>query len=270
MSHRSVPPLLVAPRGAWSWTRLSWVVLAILALHVGLLFGLSRRAGSSFRSQASEPLLAPLVWDHASAHDPLGELLPDPVVFARVVAGGFSGSLWERDTWVNSGRIISTPHVLRPPLSRDLSLHPRLDVGLAAPNFTGRDAPSPARVGLPPQPRLPGVPNLFAAQSVLRLREGLSGWQPLLTGTLPVWTNAQLLLPTVVQVLLDPQGGVLSATLELGSGLAEADQEALKRARQLRFAPAPALASSEGPRWGRLEFVWYTVSPGLAPPTASP
>lgn len=268
MSCRPNPPLMAAPPGGWSWTRLGWVVMAILGIHIVLLFALSRRSDQFPHQRVTDRLFAPLVWDDSTTQDHLSSLLPNPVVFARVVSGGFSGSLWNSDAWGDSGKVAPPPLVLRPSVREDSVLRPRLDIRLAG--LDDRNAATLSRIEPPPRPQLPPAQSLFSGQSILRLREGLSGWRPVVNGALPVWTNAQLLTPTVVQITLDSQGGVLSATLELGSGLAEADQDALKRARQLRFVHPPNQALTNGPHWGRLEFVWHTVPPGQGASPAAP
>lgn len=268
MSRRPNPPLMVAPPGGWSWTRLGWVVMTILGIHVVLLFVLSRRSDQFPQQGLPDRHFAPLVWDNSPTQDHLASLLPDPVVFARVVSGGFSGSLWVNDAWGDSSKIAPPPPVFRTSVRGDSILRPRLDLRLAGSDDRGAGAP--ARIELPPRPQLPSAQSLFFGQSTLRLREGLTGWRLIEDGAFPVWTNAQLLTPTVVQVTVDARGGVLSATLELGSGLAEADQDALKRARQLRFLPPPNQALTNGPHWGRLEFVWHTVPPGQGASPAAP
>lgn len=106
---------------------------------------------------------------------------------------------------------------------------------------------------------------------MLRLGEGLIGWRAELSVALPAWTNTQLLASTVVQVLVNPQGQVLSATLEPpGSGLPAADQEALRLVRQARFVTPPDQPVSTPLHWGRVEFVWHTVAPASESPLSRP
>jgi TonB family protein len=105
---------------------------------------------------------------------------------------------------------------------------------------------------------------------VVRAADGLAGWQVTLRERLPVWTNSQLLAATVVQVLVDEQGGVMSATVKPpGSGLAAADQEALRLARALRFERVQPLEGATKPVWGDVEFVWLTVAPPDTPQTST-
>lgn len=260
---------LPVARSGWSWARLIRVVGAVFVGQVIILFVLSRPAVSPSLLQQSRPRLVPLVWESPHPPDGMNPLLPDPVVFARVVPDGFSGALW-----VSPGLTESLKPEPAIPLAGSFGreepiLRPRLDRGALV-----SDSPSPAarasvRMAPPPRPRLLHTNIPGTGRSILRLREGFTGWQPVLSEPLPVWTNAQLLAPSVVQVLVDPRGGVLSATVEQGSGLPEADQDALKRARQLRFVlPAPS-TPDERSHWGRLEFVWHTVLPGQSSP-ASP
>lgn len=253
----------------WSWPRLCRVAGAVFVGQVVILFVLSRPSVSPALLQQSRPRLVPLVWESPHPQDGMNPLLPDPVTFARVVPEGFSGALW-----LSPG----LTELLKPepalPLVGSFGrgepiLRPRLDRGPLVPDLPDQVVGVPVRIPPPPRPRLLYTNTLGLGRSILRLREGGTGWQPVLSEPLPVWTNAQLLAPSVVQVLVDPQGGVLSATVEQGSGLPEADQEALKRARRLRFAPPVSPATNEGSLWAHLEFVWFTVSPGQSP-TPSP
>lgn len=260
---------LLVPRSGWSWARLIRVTGAVFVGQVLILFLLSRPSVSPSLLQQSRPRLIPLAWEFPHLPDGINTLLPDPVVFARVVPEGFSGALWVSPGLTESLKPEPALPLVGHLMRGEPALRPRLDREPLVPGSPGRVEGAPLRMAPPPRPRLlhTNIPSI--GRSVLRLREGFSGWQPVLSEPLPVWTNVQLLAPSVVQVLVDPQGGVLSATLEQGSGLAEADQDALKRARRLRFAPPAPSPPKEGPYWARMEFVWHTVLSGQ-PPTPSP
>jgi hypothetical protein len=84
---------------------------------------------------------------------------------------------------------------------------------------------------------------------------------------LPSWPHADVLSSSVVQVMVDAKGFVLSPTLVAASGLKEADLKAIEAAKQVRFQPVPsARVLGAGPRgelaWGRLVFDWHTLPPG--------
>lgn len=271
MRNRQAESPLSAIPCAWSWTRLGWVVTAILAIHVVLLFLFSQRSTPMTLQQIQGQHPVPLVWGSPRASAPTGVLLPDPVVFARVVSDGFSGALWLSDARADAGQFAAIPTVFRQPVRGEPNLRPQMDIRLSVSGTQDQRANIPARVIPVPKPRAPVAEPASPGRSVLRRGEGLSGWQPVQDAPLPVWTNAQLLAPTVVQVLVDALGGVLSTTLELGSGLAEADREALKLARQLRFIPSSEQQLRNGsPLWARLEFVWHTVLPVPGAPPTTP
>ena len=62
-----------------------------------------------------------------------------------------------------------------------------------------------------------------------------------------------VIAPSKVQVLVDEAGNGASVVVLESSGLPEADQRALRLARNLRFAPAPALT------FGEITFRWHTL-----------
>ncbi len=256
-------------RSGWSWNRLARVTGGILVLELVLLCILSR---SVTPRRASEAFQGALVWYGEESDFVFSQWLPDPVVFARVVAQGFSGPLWvsaevtdsSQGTPVHQGLRYSArfPPALRPKLDEVVPTEPRDPrTRLMATWFTSE-----------PSLRAFRAPQSYAAgQSLLRLGEGLIGWRVELNEMLPAWTNAHLLASTVVQVLVNHQGGILSATLEPpGCGLAAADQEALRLVRQARFVAPSDQPVSSPLHWGRVEFVWHTVAPTAEPPPSRP
>jgi TonB family protein len=77
--------------------------------------------------------------------------------------------------------------------------------------------------------------------------------------SLPGWPGTEILRPSVLEIAVDSDGGVVTAWLvPPGSGAAAADQEALRIARGLRFAPAPAGEGASPWQWDTIEFVWQT------------
>jgi TonB family protein len=83
---------------------------------------------------------------------------------------------------------------------------------------------------------------------------------------LPARENGELLGSSVVQVVVDAAGRPVSVTLlPPGSGLPDADNEALDEARKARFEPLPGALSGPDPpplkslRWGRMVFNWATL-----------
>ena len=96
------------------------------------------------------------------------------------------------------------------------------------------------------------------ANSTLRVADDLANRRLLNPPELQPWAAADLLTNTVVQVLVNAEGNVVTHTLLApGSGDPKADQRALALARTARFQPlrgaAPALTL------GVLIFEWRTV-----------
>lgn len=244
-------------------TPLGRLFLAILLAQVALvgLLGAWSELGPRPLLPRPTPRLRWLVGD------PEAELgLPGHAVLAEVSREGFSGALWRGG---DSARLSapaapefvermvvgvapgpgfreSAPVVSPPPTG---SILPLLDLA-SEPGGDVRYAPGPG-------------------QSRLRWSGPLAELPVRVPSPLPVWTNTEVLLPTSVQVVAERNGGVLSAVLlPGGSGLAAADQEALRLAREFRFAGTGNPPGEEGVPplvWGTVEFVWHTVEPAVRP-----
>jgi TonB family protein len=253
----------------WSWNQLVRVAGGVLLLELILVFSLSRPASPL---RAPEAFPGALVWHGEESDFVLSQWLPDPVVFARVVAQGFSGPLWLSAQAIDSVKGTPVHQGLRTSAKFPQSLRPKLDE--VAPTEPRDPGPRLTAMWFAPEPspRTWRAPQSFGLErSFFRLGEGLIGWQIELNETPPVWTNAHLLAPTVVQVLVNPQGLLLSATLEPpGSGLPAADQEALRLVRQARFVAPPDRPLSSPLHWGRVELVWHTVAPVPESPPSRP
>ena len=105
-------------------------------------------------------------------------------------------------------------------------------------------------------------PRIVPAQSVFNL-EGevsarLAGDPPALRS----WPSAALLSNSVVQIAVTPAGDVIAARLLARSGLADADADALAKARTLQFRPS----SLPGVKWARAVFQWRTEETAPAEP----
>jgi TonB family protein len=70
---------------------------------------------------------------------------------------------------------------------------------------------------------------------------------------LPLLPRNDVIAPSTVQALVDTFGNVASPVVLESSGDGDADQLALKLARDLRFTPAPGLTL------GEITFTWHTV-----------
>jgi hypothetical protein len=108
------------------------------------------------------------------------------------------------------------------------------------------------------------------AHSMLRLTGALAGRRLLAPPALPSWASADLLTNSVVQVLVGPDGRPVSPTLLAKSLSPEADQYAIREARNIRFEPLDLQDPTDplaGLTWGQLIFEWRTLP---LPATNSP
>lgn len=248
----------------WPMRRFVWVVGFVFALQVLLVGFLSawRSASPPGNATAQSPTL---VW--LPTTDPLLSEMPDAAALAMVNRGCYSGPLWLGRLW---------PHLVSEAAAEGAVA---IDgVSSVRPWFSRLQPgePSPAEFSLTPSVPRPTAPfssplTLLSDGSFLRIDGEIRSRRIVRSGTLPAWTNVEILAPTTVQIMVDRSGSVLSATLQPpGSGLAAADQLALQRARSLGFDPATGRPG--GFQWGTIEFVWSTVTraAATAPAVISP
>lgn len=130
---------------------------------------------------------------------------------------------------------------------------------LAGPSFDFKPAPQLSSPVLPAE-------TLLAENSTVRLEGELAQRQLPSEISLTNWPYANVIAPSIVQLLVDPAGHVISAVLlPPGGGFGSADQysaadqRALELARNARFAPATRSTV------GRMIFNWHTVPPTNEP-----
>jgi hypothetical protein len=237
------------------------VVVLILTIQVSLVSMLSWRPGDALPPVPRQAALR-FVTDPALERRLQDlEWMPDPARFATPGQRGFTASLWRPASlpdlpWQPRRE---PPRWLEQPLENDARV-------------TAFAIESPARVprvelAPPPLLQLPpmeGPP--LPSRSWMKVEGELAGRTVASVATLPVWPLDDVLPPSVVQVVVGPEGSVLSATLQPpGCGLAAADNRALELARSVRFEALPTTRS--GLAWGRLVFRWATVPP--PPPEAA-
>ena len=136
-------------------------------------------------------------------------------------------------------------NAITPPLLVDKPLPP---VQRFEPNFPGETVPQQSRIRI---------------QGALARRELLSRLQP------PSWPHSEILSNTTVQLVVDASGQPFSATLLSRSGLAAADESALRMVTEARFKPLPlptglaartgSVGKGEDLTWGRIIFEWHTL-----------
>ena len=90
----------------------------------------------------------------------------------------------------------------------------------------------------------------------------------------PCGPQADLLTNSIVHVLVNADGNVLSEVLLVSSGLREADEEALRLAGTAQFTPLSHDPETHRPvsrlAWGTLVFEWQTLPPVDDQPAAKP
>jgi hypothetical protein len=241
------------PRRQESWPLSRWLLLIVfvLAAHVALIFAFGARKPVTPVKVKNVPELQ--LADGSSEW----LLLNNPTLFALPNIQGFAGPAW-----------LEPPHApfhplewTEPPRWWQLSA---AELGNVFSRFMETNRFAGFKFDLKPSPQftVPLVPLEpgFAGVSTLRI-EGDIARRPLLTSfKLPWATNADVVAPSIVQVLVNAAGNVVSAVVLPSRNSGEvrdagADRRALELARTARFAGGPDLTL------GKLIFNWRTVPP---------
>ena len=200
--------------------------------------------------------------------------LNNATLFALPDRDGFAGLMWEAMPPVDFHRQdwSEEPHWLAATNSL-----PVTELGAVFNRFmqTNRIAGVHLEFNLPPPSAAPIAPAEppMAGNSTLQVEEGIAGRGPQNPVKLPSWPFDDVIAPSVVQVLVDAAGNVVSATLLPPENDEEmppvrdpdADEKALEIARTMRFAPLPAAAENiylnpmSDLSVGRLIFNWQAV-----------
>lgn len=213
--------------------------------QLGLLFLLGTKAKNSPRSVVNVP--------HLQLADGANEFisLNDPTLFALPHANDFSTRLW-----------LPVPQLDEPdfrwreePRWLALDMH---GLGAALKNYlqTNAAAETPLVFKSAPEWEFSAVvPQVFLpTNSTVRLAAGLEN-RPLISPLAPpvlFWNDVPA--SSRVQLLVGPDGFVMSAVMLESSGFELADQTALRLANAAQFAPAPQL------QFGEMIFTWQTTS----------
>jgi len=238
-------------RGGWPLRQWMLVVVLIFIAHVALIFLFGSRKPLAPRAVANVPVLK-------QADDVDGLLaLENPALFALPNPDGFASAVWSKTPGVKqpSFRWTESPRWL--PLSAS-GLGTVL-AQFARDNFSASHAPDfkpPVELSAPAIPLEPA----FAQNSTLLIVGELKQRRLLNEITLPSLPDNDVIAPSIVQVLVNAAGSVISAvvlpsqnSLEGAGRYGPADQRALQLALQLRFAPASQLT------FGIIIFNWRTV-----------
>jgi hypothetical protein len=248
-------PVETQRENQFRWSRMRWVmtVALVFGVQVGLVFLLGDRKPLVARLPALVPQLS-LTTDG-------GEwlALSDPTLFALPHLSGFSGAAWLKSREANPVPLIWTGS----PKWLDLSSGGLVGAfsEFVATNRFARYVPESKPKPAPTFPEAEASGVLPEAKSELTVEGGLAGRTLLNPPVLASQPASDVLANSVVQVLVDAEGKVISTVLMLpGSGLKEADQRALGVAKAARFEPLPRASDRTGgePDWtrGRMVFQW--------------
>lgn len=248
----------VAPGLERVWSRRQWLIFigGTMAFQIALILVLSKRSFPESRREGTTTtvkLAGPL---YARADS-------DPTLFALANESGFSGRAWLRqprpEHSLNDWQ--EAPRWLQMPLNRFTDEFRELARTNPVQSAAAVEQPPARIVALElAAPSAPGASSLMPDPTLAR--RGLNAMP-----SLPGWTSAEVLANSVVQVVVNAQGEVMSARLVSGSGMKPADQHALELASALRFKPLGGelgkSSSNAGLSVGNLTFRWQTLAPAV-------
>jgi hypothetical protein len=250
------------PKGE-GWSRTKWLIFFVLIFtaHVVFIFAFGKKEEIVPRAVTNVPALK-----LADDSDELLEL-NNPSLFALPNPKDFASAVW-----------LKMPDVKQPSFRwteqpRWLSLSAE-NLGATFQQFMQTNFFANYPLDFKPSPRLsepilPVEPAL-AQNSTLQIEGGLAQRRLLNEINLPSLPYNDVIAPSVVQVLVDAAGNVVSAvllpsenSLEAASHNDAADQRALELAHAVRFTPLSRLTV------GRIIFNWHTVPPTAANTSAT-
>jgi TonB family protein len=252
------------------WPRARWLGIFSFALaaQIGLVFLLSERTPIVVRRPDSR--FTQYLVTEIPAGSALAEwiALKDPTLFALADRRGFSGPAWltvppikhQSQDWSEP-----VPWLVQSPDELGAAFSEFTRTNIVGPRrFSGKPAPPVLEADASPVP--------LRTRSTFHLDESLAARGLIGSVQVPVQTNLLLLTNTVIQVSVHPLGFVFSASVLIGSGSKQADQDALALAKALRFKPslpirAGARRDRESLSWGQVVFEWFSVE---GPATNSP
>jgi hypothetical protein len=237
----------------WTWTRWLAIVAIVFLGHILLIFIFGARKPVPAMPVKNVPVLA-LVGE--SQADWVS--LKNATLFALPDRSGFAGVMWTRipppgfvkQDWTEDPRWLAATDSL-----------PVNQLGSAFHHFvqTNHFANVHMEFNLPPVSAAPAVPvqSSFARGSTLEIEGAVAKRRLLSAMKLPSWPFSDAIAPSVVQVVVDAGGRVVSAVLlppdnDSGTPYSEAppvrdpdaDQRAVELARSARFAPLATGAGS--------------------------
>ena len=246
------------------WSPIRWIIAIALVfgLHIGLIYALGSRKPIEMRAVKN----APAVQLTTSLNE--FQQLDDPTLFALPHPRGFAAATWLRLPQIafTPFRWTEPPRLLALPLQQlgetflrfaNTNAYPRLEIqSLASVQFT-KVEPLETFDTFPRESRLL-VNGSLTERRFLNVPANLPAWSP----------AAEPLTNTLVRVFVDARGNVFSPVLQRpGSGSREADQFALKLARDAKFSAGQK--GGDTLTKGLLIFEWQTL-PKTNAPAATP
>lgn len=247
----------------WSHTKWLTLIALIFAAHIAFIFAFGKKREIISRAVVHVPALK-----LANDSDKL-IALNDPTLFALPHERDFTSAVWLKMSDVKQPPFRWT----EPPRWLPLSAK---NLGAAFQQFMRTNYFAGHQLDFKPQPKLnapvfPVEPPL-AQNSTLQIAGELARRRLLNEINLPPLPYNDVIAPSIVQVLVNAAGNVVSAvllpsenSLAAASRYDVADQRALEIACRLRFTPAAQLT------FGKIIFNWRAVpSAATNAPAASP
>ena len=248
---------LAESKSSERWTRTRWLafIALIFAAHVAFIFAFGEKKQIIPRAVTNVPAL--------KLADNSGELLAlnDPTLFALPNPKDFASAVWLKtpDVKQPSFRWTEPPRWL--PLAAE-------NLGAAFQQFMQTNSLASHTLDFKPTPELsaPSLPiePALAQNSTLQIEGELAQRRLLNEINLPSLPYNDVIAPSIVQVLVDAAGNVVSAvllpsenSLEAAGHYDAADQRALELARRLRFASGGSNGRVDIS--AKLIFNWHTV-----------
>lgn len=237
----------------WSQRRWQIGLLIIFTLQIGFFLLFSERNPNT--AYEGRVLFAMMTGDSLNLPGELAEI-QNPTVFAFPTKNNYSSKSWfsimplknDYYEWTpDNYLLLPMPDVLGNKFSEFLpKLHSLLDVSI----FEIRDEHASSIL---PDLRLE---NLYT-NSVFRIEGEIVNRKLVRIPTLPAIESPDIYPPSIVEIVVNDDGYVISSTLISASGLTTADQKAVELSRNFVFSKVENPGSSSGLTFGKIAFYWF-------------
>jgi TonB family protein len=238
------------PDEGWTPRKFYFVLAFVLMFHMALilLFGSKKKIVPRAVINVPQVQLA----NNTDEFIALG----DPTLFARPNLHDLVTTFWRRMPGVAQPDFNWTePPRYLPPAPENF--------GAAFQDYMRSRGTAELTLNFKPEPKLIlpelAFENAMPQTTTMQISGELGQRRLLHSDALPSLPRNDVIAPSTVQALVDPSGNVASPVVLEPSGDSDADQLALKLARDLRFAPAPGLTL------GEVTFTWHTVPTNTVP-----